>query len=254
VTPRTCRDHLAGEPPGLLARGGTVAETHLFHPPRRRSVRSRSVTREPHGPAGASRSPARPRRRAPSQPGPPRPRHGERQPSRLCPGLTARVRTGASNAKDVAGPVRVVPGSGPEALDSRSSRFHRPSGRPGRRGSLLAVGDAPASFGKSTGRVGVVGWIQADVLRAAPSRACGKLGRHDDLGDPGQRARHRAHPLGLVSERLELLLIDARDASRVCTFRRRLQLGEARARGSPARRLLGVTRFDQFQNRTSPDG
>ena len=53
---------------------GTVAETHLFHPPRRRSVRSRSVTREPHGPAGASRSPARPRRRAPSQPGPPRPR------------------------------------------------------------------------------------------------------------------------------------------------------------------------------------
>jgi len=31
----------------------------------------------------------------------------------------------------------------------------------------------------------------------------------------------------------------ARYPHRLCTFRRRLQLGEARARGSPARRLLG---------------
>jgi len=46
-----------------------------------------------------------------------------------------------------------------------------------------------------------------------PSLICGKLGRQDDLGHPGQCARHRAHPLGLVRVRLELLLIDAGDAS-----------------------------------------
>ena len=96
--------------------------------------------------------------------------HGERQRSRLCPGLTARVRTGASNAKDVAGPVRVVPGRGPEALNSRSSRFHRPSGSPGRRGSLLAVGDAPASFGIIEARavvhltVAVVQWARSGAI------------------------------------------------------------------------------------------
>lgn len=75
-------------------------------PARRRSVRSRSGTRESHGPAGASRSPATLRRRAPSQPGPPRPRprraratrtgRAHRLRSRLPPTKTAGSRSGVS--------------------------------------------------------------------------------------------------------------------------------------------------------------
>ena len=64
-------------------------------------------------------------------------------------------------------------------------------------------------------------WVGGYLARG---RVCGELGRHDDLGDPGQRARHRAHPLGLLRMRLELALIDSRDASL------RIQ-GDARQRG-----------------------
>jgi hypothetical protein len=128
VTPRTCRDHLAGEPPGLLAPGGRL---------RRRTCSTRpAAARFGPGALPGRRMARRELRVALPGRGDERRRsqdhrdraHGERQRSRLCPGLTARVRTGASNAKDVAGPVRVVPGSGPEALNSRSADFTAPVG------------------------------------------------------------------------------------------------------------------------------
>src|SRR5260370_32022513 len=63
---------------------------------------------------------------------------------------------------------------------------------------------------------------------ALHSLTCGELGRQDDLGDPGQRARHRADPLGRLRVRLQLLLTHARDASL------RIQVAARHGRGAAA--------------------